>query len=146
MIDIDCRTDGVDEAVSSAIERAVSAALKSEGVCGDVGVAIIDDEQMQVMNRDFRHIDRTTDVLSFPAWEGEQILCAPDGYIGDIAISLPKAKAQAEEYGHSLYRELEFLSVHGSLHLMGYDHIEPEDEAKMRARQKQILEEMGSIR
>ena len=84
-----------------------------------------------------------TDVLTFPAWEGDAILCPPDGYLGDIAICFERAKEQAEEYGHSLERELAFLSVHGALHLLGYDHMQPEDEKKMFSKQDEILNELG---
>ena len=74
------------------------------------------------------------------------IACPPDGYLGDIAICLERAEEQAEEYGHSLERELAFLAVHGSLHLLGYDHMKPQDEQTMFAKQTEILNAMGITR
>ena len=91
-------------------------------------------------------MDRPTDVLSFPAAEGGEFPAIPDSFLGDIAISLPRAEAQAEEYGHSLLRELSFLAVHGTLHLLGYDHMTDEDRAEMFARQNEILEKMRITR
>lgn len=130
---------GAEETITGAIE----AALKYEGRIGDVSVIVVDDETMHAMNRDYRKVDRTTDVLSFPAWEGEELPSIPDDFLGDIAISLPTAERQAQEYGHSLVRELAFLAVHGALHLMGYDHMCEEDEREMRERQQKILTGMG---
>lgn len=110
------------------------------GLCGSVSLLVTDNNEIRRLNRDFRGIDRETDVLSFPAGEeyGNE-----EATLGDIAISLPRAEAQAEEYGHSLERELAFLTVHGMLHLLGYDHIEAADEARMRQEQTKILTEMG---
>ena len=85
------------------------------------------------------------DVLSFPALEGE-LLLAPPGYLGDIAICYARAVEQAKEYGHSLERELAFLAVHGALHLMGYDHMTPDEENEMVRRQEEILNKMGVMR
>jgi probable rRNA maturation factor len=87
-----------------------------------------------------------TDVLTFPAWEGDALLCPPDGYLGDIAICYERAVEQAEEYGHSLERELAFLAVHGALHLLEYDHMEPADEQRMMQKQEEILHTMGLSR
>ena len=86
-----------------------------------------------------------TDVLTFPAWEGEISLSA-DGYLGDIMICYDRATEQAKEYGHSLTRELSFLAVHGVLHLLGYDHMTEADERIMREKQTAILESRGVTR
>ena len=110
-----------------------------------LSVQVVDDEAIRVLNRDFRALDRPTDVLSFPMEEGRR-LPPSDGFLGDIVISLDKALAQAMEYGHSPVRELSFLTVHGVLHLLGYDHMESEDAAKMYSRQEEILEKMGVLR
>ncbi|MBR0026233.1 MAG: rRNA maturation RNase YbeY [Clostridia bacterium] len=131
------------EGAEELITRALTAALEYEGRTGDISVVIIDDETMHTMNRDYRNVDRTTDVLSFPAWEGYDLPTIPDDFLGDIAISLPTAQRQAEEYGHPLNRELAFLAVHGALHLMGYDHMCEEDELVMRDHQQKILTGMG---
>lgn len=128
---------------SSLITDAVTAVLTYENRSGNVTVLLTTEEEIRSLNARFRDIDRVTDVLTFPAWEGEALLTPPDGYLGDIAICVRRAEEQAEEYGHSLERELAFLAVHGGLHLLGYDHMVPEDETVMRAKQTAILEQMG---
>lgn len=143
MIDIQTELDCLPEAAGALIRRAVETTLLNAGAVGDVCVLITDAEEIQRLNESYRKIDRVTDVLTFPAWEGDKILCPPDGYLGDIAICYERAEEQALEYGHSLERELAFLSVHGALHILGYDHMTPEDEAKMLGKQNEILIEMG---
>ncbi len=136
----DCPADAPE-----MIEAAVAAALKHEGREGTVAVLITDNENIHVMNRDFRNVDAATDVLSFPSSEGEGVPADGD-FLGDIAISLERAREQAAEYGHSLKRELSFLAVHGTLHLLGYDHMEEAEREKMFALQEKILEEMNITR
>ncbi len=128
-----------------AIASAASAALRYEGKQGDLCVLVDTPERIQTLNREFRHVDRVTDVLTFPAWEGEDPL-GMDGYLGDIMLCYERAALQAEEYGHSLTRELSFLTVHGVLHLLGYDHMTEPEETEMRAHQTAILNEMGVTR
>lgn len=129
------------------IQRAAQGALEAEGrPDGWYSVTVVDDAAIHALNRDYRGIDRPTDVLSFPMEEGEGIAAAPDGFLGDIIISLPRAAAQAAEYGHSLVRELSFLTIHGTLHLLGYDHIEEDQARQMFARQEDILQKMGVTR
>lgn len=143
MIDIQTELECLPSEAGELIRRAVEAALLREGATGDVCVLITDAEEIQRLNAAYRNVDRVTDVLTFPAWEGDAILSPPDGYLGDVAICFERAEEQAGEYGHSLERELAFLSVHGALHLLGYDHMTPEDEAGMMGRQDEILNEMG---
>lgn len=143
MIELTKNGISLPEGAEETITKALEAALEYEGRTGDVSVIVIDDETMHAMNRDYRNVDRTTDVLSFPAWEGEELPAIPDDFLGDIAISLPTAERQAQEYGHSLVRELAFLAVHGALHLMGYDHMCETDEKVMREHQQKILTGMG---
>ena len=143
MIDIQTELESLPETAGALIRRAVETALSKSGATGDVCVLITDAEEIQRLNGSYRNIDRVTDVLTFPAWEGDVILCPPDGYLGDIAICFERAEEQAQEYGHSLERELAFLSVHGALHILGYDHMTPEDEAIMMGKQDEILIEMG---
>lgn len=115
-----------------------------------VSVSLVDNQFIHQMNRDYRHIDRPTDVISFAFLDGiknrEKILKNPGQLcsLGDIYISVDKAKEQAIEYGHSLKRELEFLFIHGLLHLIGYDHMTPEDEKIMFDLQDQILGKRSS--
>ena len=107
-----------------------------------LNVIFIDDEVMHEMNRNYRGIDRTTDVLSFALNDNKRI-DTEINVLGDIYISIDKMKSQALEYGHSEKRELSFLTVHGILHLLGYDHMEKCDEEIMFGLQKKILEELG---
>jgi len=130
----------LNENVRELMDRVIETAKAHEGARGEVSVLITGDDQVHELNREFRAIDRTTDVLSFPA-EAEA-----EDFLGDIAISLPQAKAQAVEYGHSLKRELCFLVLHGTLHLLGYDHIDEADAKTMFALQTQLLEGMGITR
>ncbi len=146
MIDVQTELGDLPTTSMELIRRAVEAALASEHAAGDVCVLVTDAEEIQGLNASYRNIDRVTDVLTFPAWEGDAIACPPDGYLGDIAVCLERAQEQAEEYGHSLERELAFLAVHGSLHLLGYDHMEPKDEQEMFAKQTEILNAMGITR
>lgn len=133
-----------DEFYGDTVRRAVEAALEYEGVtfsC-EVSVTFVDNERIKELNSEYRNIDRETDVLSFPTGDtGEGVT------LGDVVISLEKAKAQAEEYGHSLEREIAFLTVHSVLHLLGYDHeTGEEDEKEMFRRQDEIMDKLGITR
>ena len=113
-----------------------------------VSVSIVDNRYIHKINKKYRGIDRPTDVISFAFLDSEnnydKILFSPGPVVlGDIYISLDKAKEQAEEYGHSLHRELSFLFVHGLLHLLGYDHMNKEDEERMFKLQEDILSTKG---
>ena len=113
-----------------------------------VSVSIVDNRYIHKINKKYRHIDRPTDVISFAFLDSEnnydKVLFSPGPVVlGDIYISLEKAKEQAEEYGHSLHRELSFLFVHGLLHLLGYDHMNEEDEKEMFQLLEEILSEKG---
>lgn len=108
-------------------------------------VIFIDDEKMQGMNKQYRNIDRTTDVLSF-ALEDNNTYIPEIRELGDIFVSIPKMMEQAKEYGHSEKRELSFLVCHGLLHLLGYDHTRSkEEEKKQFALQDEILNDLGII-
>lgn len=148
MIDISMEVEapvGLD--VEGAIGRAGQFALEQEGQQDAwLSVQVLDDGAIQALNLAYRGLDKPTDVLSFPMGEGADIAAIPDGFLGDIVISLDKAMAQAAEYGHSPLRELSFLTVHGVLHLLGWDHMEPEAAAKMYKRQEEILGKMGVLR
>lgn len=128
------------------LRRAILEALAYEGVEGEfeISVTFTDDEKIRVLNRRFRQIDRATDVLSFPLFEdGEGLPDAPD-MLGDVVLSLERARVQAEEFGHSFEREVAFLTVHSVLHLLGYDHETSEaDELDMRRRQSEIMDKLG---
>ena len=115
--------------------------LELKYVC--FSVIIIDNDYIHNLNKTYRGIDRPTDVITF-ALEDNKVIDVPEGrMLGDIYISYDKAIEQAEEYKHSLKRELCFLTVHGILHLLGYDHMNEEDEKKMFKLQKELLDEYG---
>lgn len=144
----------VEEEMLSLLQTVLTTAAELEQVEGEVAVTLVDNERIRELNRDFRGIDNPTDVLSFAMNEsGEE---EPDIYfeeedeapnmLGDIIISVPRAREQAEEYGHTLQRELGFLVVHGFLHLLGYDHQNEEEEKEMFARQEEILHHVQLMR
>ena len=117
----------------------------------EVSLSIVSNDEIQEINKQFREIDAPTDVLSFPLLtfeEGEQADVNENNEImlGDIIISIDKAKAQAEEYGHGLRRELAFLTAHSMLHLMGYEHMEEEEQKEMFKKQDDILNNLGITR
>ena len=105
-------------------------------------VIIVDNDYIHKLNKEYRNIDRETDVITF-ALEDDKTFNPDIRILGDVYISIDKAKSQSIEYGHSLLRELSFLAVHGMLHLLGYDHMEKKDEEVMFKLQKEILDEMG---
>ena len=145
MVDVYSETVALTEDERTSMERAALAALASEGRDGDLTILVDTPDRIQTLNREFRNVDAVTDVLTFPAWEGEISLSA-DGYLGDIMICYERAKEQAASYGHSLTRELSFLAVHGVLHLLGYDHMTEADERVMREKQTAILDSIGVTR
>lgn len=120
----------------------IEQALKTLGIEDDVEVScvLVDDERIHEINREYRHIDRSTDVISFAMEDNDQFYVeGMPRTLGDIFISIDHAKKQAEEYGHSLRREMCFLFTHGILHLLGYDHMTDEQEKEMFGLQDQIL-------
>lgn len=102
-------------------------------------IIFTDNEEIQKINREYRNIDRVTDVISFALLDNDLSNYNAEDELGDIFICIPRAIEQASEYGHSVEREVGFLSVHGYLHLCGYDHMKPEDEKVMFALQDKIL-------
>lgn len=146
MIEVIDETGTLTEQDEKLVREAAQSALSMEGAAGDITYLVADEASIRQLNRDFRSVDKVTDVLTFPAWEGESIKAPADGYLGDVMICAQRAREQAEAFGHSYSRELAFLAVHGALHILGYDHMEPEAEARMRQRQREILERLGETR
>ena len=147
----DNRTDfEISGEIMEAVEKACLETLKYEEIDEDceISLSFVTNEEIHKINRQFRNVDAPTDVLSFPQLtfeEGEEADVNENGEIvlGDIIISVERAKEQAEEYGHGLKREIAFLTVHSMLHLLGYDHMEKDEEEDMFRRQKEILEIAG---
>ncbi len=149
--------------VEATVETVAQAVLKAEGCPYEVQVNVLltDNPGIRELNRQYRRIDKETDVLSFPNLEYElpgrfeiprqQEADCFDPYsgeliLGDIILSVDRIAVQAEQYGHSLRRELAFLVAHSMLHLCGYDHMEPEEAAVMEQKQEQILTQLGITR
>lgn len=121
----------------------MKAAAMEEVKEGEVSVSFVDDGEIQRLNHQFRSVDRPTDVLAFPMDDDDRF---PEGFpplLGDIVISMPRVVEQANEYGHSVERELGFLVVHGFLHLLGYDHETDETERVMVDKQRHVLNAVG---
>ncbi len=134
----------VDEAL---LGEAARATLAQQGVEEPVEmtVVIVGDETIQALNRRFRDVDAPTDVLAFPHETRGPFVGAPGlpRYLGDVVISYPRAEAQAQEAGHPVEAELRLLVVHGVLHLLGHDHADPEEKARMWAAQEAVLRRLG---
>ena len=113
----------------------------------EVSLSIVDKDTIHKLNKDYRNVDMETDVLSFPmdeeAFDDEG---NPIFLLGDIVICLDVARNQAAEFGHSLEREMMYLICHSTLHLLGYDHIEEDDRVKMRAKEKEVMKNLGVFR
>ncbi|WP_018756733.1 rRNA maturation RNase YbeY [Paenibacillus terrigena] len=150
----------IPESLIEQLNQLLQLAAEMEGVTeGEVELTFVDDEQIHQLNRDYRGIDRPTDVLSFAMHEekdeeldiiyevdSEDLMSAITDTFGDIIISVTRARAQSEEYGHSLERELGFLFVHGFLHLLGYDHQDEASEQEMMSKQEAVLRQAGLTR
>lgn len=153
----------ISQELIDLLEVILQKAGEAEGVTeGEVALTFVNDDAIHELNREYRGIDRPTDVLSFAmnesAFEELDIVYEVEDddeaaeldqladVLGDIIISVDKAKAQSEEYGHSLEREIGFLFVHGFLHLLGYDHQDEASESVMMAKQEAVLSQVGLVR
>ncbi len=134
------------------VRRITQHVLKAEGVASPLEISLVftDSETVQRLNRDYRGVDEPTDVLAFYMLPGKTtnnlpFILPPDGItrLGEIIISYPQAVEQAKKQEHSVAQELALLIIHGILHLLGYDHEKPEEEAKMRTREKELLEKVA---
>ncbi|MEQ9495914.1 MAG: rRNA maturation RNase YbeY [Deltaproteobacteria bacterium] len=131
------RRTGARGGDAKAVKRAVLATLEAEDAAGrDVSVLLTDDAEIHELNRNFRGVDKPTDVLAFSLDEGEY--GSLDASLGDVIISVERAKKQASSRRVTLDSELELLAVHGTLHLLGHDHAEPEEAKRMRSRTRAI--------
>ena len=124
------------------VEKVLNHAMEKLNVDAIFNVIMVDNNYIHKLNKDYRGVDRETDVITF-ALEDDKTFNPEIRVLGDIYISVEKARSQAEEYTHSFIRELSFLAVHGFLHLLGYDHMKKEEEEVMFKLQEEILDEVG---
>ena len=138
------------------IEKVLNKCFKEENLENSklyITITLTNPENIRIINKQYRNIDRATDVLSFPMFEKEELDekiknndFEHQDVLGDLIISIEKVKEQAEEYGHSFERELSYMVVHGFYHLMGYDHIKEEDKKIMRPKEEKILNDLQILR
>lgn len=135
----------ITDEIKNLIEKSIAAVLKVENLDENVEVSVsfVGDEEIRDLNRDYRGVDKSTDVLSFPM-DDEFIIVSR--ILGDVIINTRRVMEQAEEFGHSNERELSYLTVHSILHLLGYDHMEDEDKKEMREREKLAMKELSIYR
>lgn len=152
----------IEDEIVQNMEKVVLGCIAKEGLDDtiDVNIVITDDQEIHKLNLQFRQVDRPTDVLSFPAYELDEPFCSElvhgletekdeetgNIFLGDLIISLDRAKEQSREYGHSLLREMCFLTAHGMFHLLGYDHQNAQEEQVMLKRQNEVLERLSICR
>ena len=141
-----------EESLIALMKQAGECCLKNEGLdfsdeTTEVSLSFVSPEEIREINRDYRDKDAVTDVLSFPQYnDQEEIKREPYACLGDVIICPERAREQAEEYGHSYTREMVYLMVHSMLHLLGYDHMEEDEKAVMRAREEAVMTEMDILR
>ena len=147
----------IDENVKylELVERVLVQAFSIEGIDNInlyINVILTNPENIRKANKEYRNIDKETDVLSFPMFEKQEIeILIENGntikdVLGDIIISIPKVEEQAKEYGHSFEREFAYMLIHGFYHLMGYDHMEEEEKKEMRKKEEGVLNKLNIIR
>lgn len=140
------------EGYQDTIEKVLKTCFETEHLTHThlyISITLTNPDHIRSLNKQYRNIDKATDVLSFPMFEKEEIEAIlerqeniVEDVLGDIIISIPRVEEQAKEYGHSFERELAYMVVHGFYHLMGYDHIEEEDKRKMRPKEEYILNQL----
>ncbi|WP_100406757.1 rRNA maturation RNase YbeY [Bacillus solitudinis] len=152
-VDLQDKTESLTDDQQQIVMDIVKKGTEMEGLAGEVELSIsfVDNKRIQEINRQYRDKDQPTDVISFALNEQDEEeldIVSEDmpNVLGDIIISVPRIQEQATEYGHSFERELAFLTIHGFLHLLGYDHETEEEEKEMFSRQEEILAEYGLTR
>lgn len=143
LIDQRTKDKKIEEKSLEFIEKAIVTTLEKAGY-GDnyeVSFSVVDEDEIKLLNRDYRNKDSVTDVLSFPVFERGEI--GSYGMLGDVVICAKRAKDQADEFGHSYEREIIYLTVHSILHLLGYNHEIEQEKIEMRGLEKEIMKELG---
>ncbi|MBU5294004.1 rRNA maturation RNase YbeY [Anaerosalibacter bizertensis] len=142
---IDNRQDEItiDDELIELMEKVMKEclALEEKSLDTEISVSFVNNKEIQELNREYRNVDSSTDVLSFPMTDDFSLSHIP--ILGDIVISLEKALSQAEEYGHSFNREVAYLTAHSMFHLLGYDHMEEDEKQVMRKKEKQVMKSLG---
>ncbi|CDZ75115.1 putative metalloprotease [Peptoniphilus sp. ING2-D1G] len=135
----------IDEAMTDLIKKSIIETLREENIIEEtmVSVSFVGDKEIQELNRDFRNVDKVTDVLSFPIDDEFRI---EERILGDVVINTNRVLSQAEEYGHSVEREISYLTVHSILHLLGYDHENEEDKNIMRCKEDIVMDKLQIYR
>ena len=140
----------LEASLMEKLNQAASALFEAEGVDmerAEISLTLVSLEEIRELNRDYRDVDRETDVLSFPQYECiEEMPEEGELCLGDVVICLDKVKSQAEEFGHSFEREFVYLFVHSLLHLLGYDHMEDDEKTVMRAKEEATMKEINLLR
>ena len=152
-LDINWEEDSISQIerqkLQSLLEKGLSTVLSLHGESdkAEISLSLVTEARIHELNRDYRGVDHPTDVLSFALQEEDpeepQILDCQDDLLGDIVISVERARSQAVEYGHPFERELLYLAVHGTLHLLGYDHEKEEEQVTMRKKEEEVLNLLG---
>ena len=126
------------------LESVIITVLETEGLslAYEVSITFVDKDEIHQLNKEFRKVDRPTDVLSFPM-DTDFIVEGVDAMLGDIVICMDVAKEQANDFGHSLDREIMYLTCHSTLHLLGYDHMTDDEKREMRTREKEVMKILG---
>lgn len=145
-----------NQELENTIEKVIHKCFEEEKLLDSkliMTITLTTPEEIRKINKEYRNIDKSTDVLSFPMFEKDELEqmiknndFSHEDVLGDVIISIEKVKEQAEEYGHSFERELSYMLVHGFYHLMGYDHIEEKDKTLMRPKEEKILNDLKIIR
>lgn len=135
--------------IDALIDESVCEALASEGFdfIDEVDVLLVDNEAIRILNRDYRNMDKATDVLSFPLYESAEEIFRQKEIgapllLGDIVISLEQAQIQGMEFGHGTEREIAYLTVHSVLHLLGYDHMDEDEKSRMREKEEEVMKRL----
>lgn len=140
----DDRQDSIEisRELEGLLESVIKECLRVEGLDEDyeVSVSFVTDQEIQDLNKDYRGVDKVTDVLSFPVDDEFDV---GDKLLGDIIISTNRAKEQAEDYGHEFIREMAYLTAHSMFHLMGYDHMDDDEKSDMRSKEKLVMKNLN---
>ncbi len=147
MIDNRQQKISYENTLEQLIQKAVKLCIEKEGIDErvEISISFVDNDEICQLNKYYRGLDKSTDVLSFPQYENVKEI-EPPICLGDIVISLEKALEQSVEYGHSFEREVAFLTVHSMFHLMGYDHDEDKNTLTMRKKEEEVLNLLGISR